>query len=158
MIKVNTCHIQELPLELKGTESPEVLGELPCGAVPEGDIRYDFKASMAGQDLLVRGSVEVTIHAECARCLADIRRTIRVEDVCIMVENCPDREVDITPQVCEELLLAMPVRFLCAEDCRGLCPGCGANLNREKCTCTRKKKNEKTSSGPSPWDVLDQLQ
>ena len=156
MIKVNTCHIQELPLELKGTESPEVLGELPCGAVPEGDIRYDFKASMAGQDLLVRGTVEVPVRAECARCLADIRRTIRVEDVCIMVENCPDREVDITPQVCEELLLAMPVRFLCSEECKGLCPGCGADLNREKCRCGSKRKKE-APSGPSPWDVLDEL-
>ena len=41
----------------------------------------------------------------------------------------------MTPLVYEEAILALPTRPLCAEDCRGLCPRCGANLNQGACGC-----------------------
>ena len=63
-----------------------------------------------------------------------------IEEICIVRENVPAREVDITSDIREELLLTMPSRFLCSEECKGLCPGCGANLNDGKCTCGKKKK------------------
>jgi uncharacterized protein len=44
-------------------------------------------------------------------------------------------EVDLSPFVREELLLAMPTRALCNEACAGLCSRCGANLNLGKCGC-----------------------
>ena len=48
----------------------------------------------------------------------------------------PDKpEVDISGNVHDELLLAMPLKILCREDCKGLCPHCGADLNYETCGC-----------------------
>ena len=44
-------------------------------------------------------------------------------------------EVDLTPLVQEQVLLALPTRPLCKEDCRGLCPQCGINLNEHQCDC-----------------------
>ncbi len=44
-------------------------------------------------------------------------------------------ELDITTEVRDALLLSVPLKLLCAEDCKGLCPGCRANLNREACRC-----------------------
>lgn len=44
-------------------------------------------------------------------------------------------EVDLTPLIREQLFLALPTRPLCREDCRGLCPRCGANLNVRECGC-----------------------
>lgn len=44
-------------------------------------------------------------------------------------------ELDVTAEVRDALLLALPMKMLCRENCLGLCPRCGANLNYEKCRC-----------------------
>jgi len=44
-------------------------------------------------------------------------------------------EIDLTPLVHEQIILALPTRPLCGESCRGLCPRCGANLNAGACGC-----------------------
>jgi uncharacterized protein len=44
--------------------------------------------------------------------------------------------LDLTPMLREQILLAFPARALCGEECLGLCPACGANLNRARCDCT----------------------
>jgi len=43
--------------------------------------------------------------------------------------------IDLSEDVRQTILLAVPFKLLCSEDCRGLCPGCGADLNREACRC-----------------------
>jgi uncharacterized protein len=45
--------------------------------------------------------------------------------------------LDLAEVFQERVFLALPVKVLCAEDCRGLCPGCGADLNQELCRCSR---------------------
>lgn len=44
--------------------------------------------------------------------------------------------LNITPQVWDSLILSLPGNVLCSSDCKGLCPMCGANLNRETCDCS----------------------
>jgi uncharacterized protein len=44
-------------------------------------------------------------------------------------------EIDLTEHVREEILLTAPAKFLCQEECNGLCPKCGANLNEGPCAC-----------------------
>ncbi|RMG61535.1 MAG: DUF177 domain-containing protein, partial [Calditrichaeota bacterium] len=44
-------------------------------------------------------------------------------------------EIDLSDQLKEYLILAVPMKMLCKEDCRGICPGCGADLNSEACRC-----------------------
>ena len=157
MIIVNTSHITDTFLRVRGTESADVL-ELSGDTEAAGEIRYDLSASMAGQDLVVRGEASVPVKAECARCLRNVVRTLSAKDICIVRENVPAREVDITSDIREELLLAMPSRFLCSEECKGLCPRCGANLNEKPCSCGKKKKGKKEiPPEESPWSVLDQL-
>lgn len=157
MIIVNTSHITDAFLRVEGTESAEIL-ELSGDAEPAGEIRYELNASMAGQDLVVRGEASVPVKAECARCLGEVVRTLCAKDICIVRENVPAREVDITADIREELLLTMPSRFLCSEECKGICPGCGVNLNEKRCTCGKKKKGKKEPHPEeSPWSVLDQL-
>src|SRR6185369_12071499 len=89
----------------------------------------------------------------CARCLEDytfpLEREFRVvltpraaaggdaqlsaDDMALSTYD--GQEIDVTPLVYEEAILALPTRPLCAEDCRGLCPRCGANLNQGACGC-----------------------
>lgn len=44
-------------------------------------------------------------------------------------------DIDISQAIHDELLLAIPTQNFCKQDCPGICPGCGQNLNHEKCTC-----------------------
>ena len=162
MIKINTSHIlPDVPYLLEGTESSDVLG-LPPDAipplVPAGDITYRLSAVMAGADLVVTGSASVPILTSCARCLDDVRTVIAVKDLCFHFEKVRDLEVDLTDDVREELLLAIPSCFYCSPDCKGVCPSCGVNLNHGSCTCaSRPAEPEPDSAAPSPWDQLDAL-
>jgi len=162
MIKINTSHIlPDVPYLLEGTESSEVLG-LPPDAipplVPAGDITYRLSAVMAGADLVVTGSASVPILTSCARCLDDVRTVIAVKDLCFHFEKVRDLEVDLTDDVREELLLAIPSCFYCSPDCKGICPSCGVNLNHGSCACaSRPAEPEPESAAPSPWDQLDAL-
>ena len=162
MIIINTSHIlPDTPYLLDGTESAEIL-ELPPDAepplAPAGDIEYHLSAVMAGADLIVTGKASVPLATVCARCLDDIRVSIAVKDLCFHFEKVRDLEVDLTDDVREELLLAVPSCFYCSPDCKGICPMCGTNLNHASCSCdTREAEPEPDVAAPSPWDQLDAL-
>ena len=162
MIKINTSHIlPDTPYLLEGTEPADVL-ELPPDAdpplAPAGGISYHLSAVMAGSDLIVTGSASVPLATVCARCLDDVRVTVSVKNLCFHFEKVKDLEVDLTEDVREELLLAVPSCFYCSPDCKGICPMCGANLNHETCSCGEAPAEpEFGSNAPSPWDQLDAL-
>lgn len=46
-------------------------------------------------------------------------------------------DLDVDKMVCEEIMIGFPMKVLCKEDCKGLCPNCGTNLNRHECGCDR---------------------
>ena len=46
-------------------------------------------------------------------------------------------EIDLAPLIAEQVMLALPTRPLCSDDCRGLCASCGVNWNRETCSCSK---------------------
>ena len=162
MIIINTSHIlPDTPYLLEGTESADVL-ELPADAdpplAPAGDITYRLSAVMAGADLIVTGSASVPVATVCARCLDDIRVPITVKKLCFHFEKVKDLEVDLTDDVREELLLAIPSCFYCSPDCKGICPVCGTNLNHASCACDKDRAEpEPGPAAPSPWDQLDAL-
>jgi len=51
-------------------------------------------------------------------------------------------EINLSPHVWEELVFALPVKFICRDDCRGLCPSCGANRNTSTCNCPASETEE----------------
>jgi uncharacterized protein len=53
----------------------------------------------------------------------------------------PNHVVDMTEAVRQHLLISMPMHQLCDEECRGLCPQCGANLNVNPCSCDRDEES-----------------
>ena len=161
MIIINTSHIlPDTPYLLDGTESADVL-ELPVDAdpplTPAGDIEYHLSAVMAGADLVVTGRASVPLATVCARCLDDIRVVIAVKELCFHFEKVRDMEIDLTDDVREELLLAVPSCFYCSPDCKGICPMCGTNLNHASCSCDKRRAEEEDAAMPSPWDQLDAL-
>jgi uncharacterized protein len=92
-----------------------------------------------------------TVRLECDRCLAPYNYELEVKTPMLYVMGCaaadsPDDpeivylpagalDLDITTDLRDFILLAVPSRHLCSENCKGLCPSCGADLNEQTCTC-----------------------
>lgn len=161
MIRINTADIGPDGLNMSGTENAAFLeldeaGGFPCQVLDE--VRYRLNASLARQDLLVTGSAFVRIRTQCALCLKEITLDLGSDKICIFREKVPDEIVDITDDIREEILLQIPERFKCTGDCRGLCPGCGANLNDEPCRCNKKKhRKSAVPERDHTWDALNKL-
>jgi len=95
-----------------------------------------------------QGTVETAVSGECRRCLVPVEAPVRAEIGALFsqerdAEDDPDTyplapdaiEVDVTQAVREELMLVVPRFVQCREDCRGLCPRCGQDLNAGPCAC-----------------------
>lgn len=116
-------------------------------------------ANIGGKKFTMSGQLPVTVEAPCARCL---------EPVSFVCELTFDRELDlgkgeeqgdgldeepylsgysldVDQLVCNELLLSLPMRVLCSEDCKGICNRCGTNLNHETCTCDTRSLDPRMS-------------
>ena len=100
------------------------------------------------------------LDTDCAKCAAEIHRNVDVKIEHILVQHLededddafipvPDLRLDLDELVGEDIFLAMPSRFLCREDCKGLCSICGADLNLGPCGC-RKPTDPR-------WDALKDL-
>lgn len=102
--------------------------------------------NMAGA-LLLEGTASTTLHLTCDRCgkplarekvvpletlLATELSDERSDDEIVLLEG---DEVDLDEVAATAFVLAMESKNLCSEDCKGLCPGCGADLNVEACRC-----------------------
>ncbi len=121
-----------------------------------------LEAQQAGHDVVVRGELTGIVALACRRCLAPVTAPVneelalvyrpglsRVEAEAEEVYALPERgeELDLSDAVREHLVLAVPQYGMCSEECRGLCPHCGTNLNQEQCDCT--------TTGVDPrWAVL----
>lgn len=96
------------------------------------------------------GHIEAVAEAPCRRCLRDVRTPVS-EDVHVLFVEAGDdvaddaetypippraRNIDLRAAIREQWMLAVPGFVLCREDCRGLCPHCGADLNAGACACT----------------------
>ena len=100
----------------------------------------------AGEDRVsVTGTVSARTDTRCSRCLDPVSFPMTAE-LDAVFDRQPDPEdpdlysfeastIKLTDAVRDALLLSMPMRVLCKPDCRGICPGCGVNLNRGTCTC-----------------------
>ena len=129
-------------------------------------LRIDLTIAREYDHIRVNGRVETGIALNCARCLAEFRINIDSpftifymratgladdEDVELAEEDLitatyEGDEIDFTSEIAEQIILAIPLKPLCREDCQGLCPACGADLNVAECACGRNDVNFKFST------------
>jgi uncharacterized protein len=103
------------------------------------------------QGVYARGRITGAFTARCDRCLEQARFCMdqsfdffeafedvdpRQEEVALLRRARENWEMDLTAAMWEQFCLALPERVLCFEDCRGLCPWCGQNLNHAQCRCS----------------------
>jgi len=119
-----------------------------------GAIRGAFGVEKTGERVSVRGAVTATARLECVRCLTVFDRPVRApldvfaeragggraRDEAVLERDSymrfhDGRQLDLREEAREVLLLELPMVPHCREDCRGLCPKCGADLNTGPCGC-----------------------
>ena len=123
------------------------------------DVKVQGKLEKSGSDILCEGSLETGLSVTCTRCLSDfsfvVKGQLKVHFIPLVENNQPAHEIELTELDVEQefyeegkidlsspvrdlILLSLPQVILCKQDCAGLCPECGINLNENKCDC----KNE----------------
>ena len=115
-----------------------------------GPVSFSGTYMLADETVIVRGIARAVIESPCARCLAATETSVEAEvEEAFIRDKGEEREADddqymysghvleLDEAVRTALLLEMPSRVLCKEDCRGLCDQCGANLNINECSCQK---------------------
>ncbi|MDR2848989.1 MAG: DUF177 domain-containing protein [Verrucomicrobiota bacterium] len=137
---------------LRGETAPGLLelGESEF-VTPVGGMAYDVRAEILGSELLVRGGVRQRLTCVCSRCAESFDTEVSdPEFVCSFEINATTDFVDLTEEVREAIILALPGYPVCREACQGLCMTCGANLNQTACQCRAKDKDNR-------WAALEAL-
>lgn len=116
-----------------------------------------------GHDLLVQGKLNSQLTVVCDRCDEPFDWQLSTDAVCHEYEDAFHSTLDLTDDLREDLLVAIPQHFLCNEECLGLCMQCGKNLNEGPCDCqplpeeTDDQATDEASADASPWSQLDHL-
>ena len=158
-------HLVDLPPEgvrLAGQTTAEELGIESEAFIDFSEpIEYDLRLMPVGtsQDALLRGTVSTVIHAVCDRCGEPTTLAIAENNVIHEYEKAMGRIIDLTDDVREDILSVLPARFLCRDDCKGLCPYCGQNLNEGTCQCRPPvlEDDSDATGDDNPWQKLDGL-
>lgn len=158
-MKILVDQITESPKDLRFTERIQALNLI------DGDDRardYTFPPVLevnlvyyrSGRELFFHGRLVGTIEGNCSRCLKSYSFPLEKSFDFVLT---PDpfsakskelnrdemglsfysaEEINLAPFIREQVLLALPIRPLCKDGCRGLCVGCGVDLNEESCHCS----------------------
>lgn len=155
-MKIN---IGQLKKELGGTQSfsfQTSTEELALNQYEEtwaGNIMVEGMVTNKGTYYEVTGTINATLNESCSRCLETVVSDLtipfseefrqdgseEIEDSGFDYSCFSGDEMDITDVIRENILLAKPLKSVCSENCRGLCPECGANLNISTCGCNPSK-------------------
>ena len=130
-------------------------------------IEVELILSKSGDEVIVQGRIKTAVEVECSRCLDiyEIDINPKLQFVIQMLDTISPQqsndddfiilpkttgEYDIVNRIREAIILELPLKPLCSDNCKGLCPMCGINLNEEQCDCAPDKTDER-------WDSLKQL-
>ena len=131
---------------------------LPYPNATLNKVLLDLAVTFVKPNVLVAGTITCVVQGFCDKCLAGITKSIALpfnqtfykdgteEDDCYVYF---DSKLDATKAVCDEVVLSLPSSFVCSDDCKGLCPKCGVNLNEQQCDCDTTRDN--------PFSVLKNL-
>jgi uncharacterized protein len=123
----------------------------------ETPLQSEVRVWKAGRSVLMRGKVRTDLRLQCVRCLKGfsfpISSTFEVTLYPLKETSCADEtklsendmesgfydggEIRLSEIACEQIFLEIPYKPLCHEECKGLCPKCGKDLNLTSCDCVK---------------------
>ncbi|HHU63894.1 MAG TPA: DUF177 domain-containing protein [Clostridiales bacterium] len=124
-------------------------------------VKVKGKLIKTGDGILAKGDIDCTISVICYRCAEkfDYRVSIPFEEQYVQkgsnkpdddVNEYDDEKLDLWPAIKSNIHLNLPMKFLCSDDCKGLCTQCGSNLNTATCQCQDEKLD-------NPMHILKKL-
>jgi uncharacterized protein len=155
-VDINELRERGTPLVIEADFGEQELKLANPVSMLEGPAHVTLKVSLSGNRLQIMGRLEADMEITCSRCLRKIHRSIQSN---FDLEYWPDPEVETDGEefelnysdldigfyrdekleldavVCEQILLEVPMKPVCAQDCKGLCDQCGADLNEGVCGC-----------------------
>ena len=166
-MRIRIEDLKEGKLNIKFEQRPEtfpVLAEMAASGTynfPEL-VKATLRAQQIGDIVEVEGRISTRVRLNCGRCLQSFEMPLESQfDLTYsQIEPAPgqgsskDEEIELTAhdmgiihyqgdeiniekEIQEQVVLALPLRALCSPDCKGLCPGCGTDLNTASCDCDR---------------------
>lgn len=156
--------IREIPQEGKRFEGEEPVSILDMDSEKhlrlKDPLHYDLTANVISDDLLVKGTLSIDASFRCSRCAEFFPLRVSAPSFeCVRDLTEPrsarttgDKQiesVDLTANIREAMLLAFPSYPVCSRDCKGLCPQCGTDLNKDLCNCK--------PPADLRWSALDKL-
>lgn len=143
--KIIDCPGGVIPFETTLDLSRETFGG--CQPVSEPVVCHGQVRNTAGV-LILTGIVETRLHGVCDRCAAAFQRDVKFPVEAVLVRELANEEeadtwtflldgdnADLDEIMTTAFVLSMDTKLLCSEECRGLCPTCGKNLNEGLCSC-----------------------
>lgn len=149
-MKIDLRNIPPEGLRIEADEPVRILDIKVPGIEFKEPVNVSILVNRTGNTLLANGEVKTNVSLACSRCLKKIKKLLENRSFSITRDVSGQTEVDLTPDIREEIVLSLPVKPLCKEDCKGLCPICGQDLNEKKCSCS-------PSTNKIIWKGLDRL-
>lgn len=152
MLEINVAQLLKSPIGETRRYDIKEMAECENGSYPvAGEVNF----TRTNRGILVKGTMKTQTELNCSRCLRSFNcpLTLKLEDeyfptIDIITGNpAPAPEdpgaftisgqhiLDLTDAVCQYATMTIPMKPLCREDCAGLCPQCGKDLNKKPCGC-----------------------
>ncbi len=167
--KVLVEDIPEKGLSKEFEDMPELLSGIEEGSAA-GPVKGSFNLIKLEGGLHLSGRIDGDIELKCDRCLESFLLPVHLNFSYVLMSQLADHvsdmielkgedldvsffdgiEIDVGHYFREQVLLQFPMKRLCNEKCKGLCLGCGIDLNKKKCLCSEQVVE-------SPFSVLQQL-
>lgn len=149
MLLVDVRDLNRGPVETEGRLDPDDAAFAGLDLELDGPVAVSGRLSRTGdQEYFWHARLRGRFRGACRRCLADVSYPLdadvevlfsanpeSADDPAVYPLPAPITRVDVRPAVREEVALAVSAYPLCREDCAGLCPRCGADLNAGPCGC-----------------------
>jgi len=169
---IRTDQIKEDGLTLEFEEKADVFPVL-AEIITRGEcqfvapIKTALRAIRIGDMIEVTGRIDTQIRLPCGRCLEEYEIPLKSRVDLTYVQRIPDapedepleeielkaadmglthfqgENIDLRDGIQEQVILAIPIKALCRENCKGLCASCGHDLNEGDCGCGRQPTNDK---------------
>lgn len=162
-MKINIAKIDDGLSQLELREPSRGLTLLDHGHLT-GDILVKLVIDKRSDDLNLKAKVVSSAELDCDRCLRIFDKKLKSNFKIYYSSKYSDSEeqntrhlslsnpiIDLLDDVRSSLVLSLPIKLLCEENCKGLCPNCGVNWNQQECECH-------TEQTDSRWEPLKDLQ
>lgn len=151
LTQVTSGKLSQMPF--KFSLQPRLSDVKHFGIIAISEFDIEGVVNKSGSELLIDFTINGELVYQCSRCLEDVSEHFClplhkriIKNAVVQQEDeesgsyiVDEYELPIGDLVVDEILMALPLHVVCDENCKGLCPQCGINLNHESCSCSEDK-------------------